>query len=76
MPSANRRPASPCLNEQVQKAQAEVARNVDAERDEVKRTLFKLTTALEQGEAETAALRNQPKRPRSSKYPAGLTDAN
>lgn len=49
----------PVLNEQVQKAQAEVARNVEAERDEVKRTLSKLITALEQGEVETAALRNQ-----------------
>ncbi len=49
----------PVLNEQVQKAQAEVARNVDAERDEVKRTLSTLIAALQQGDAETAALRNE-----------------
>lgn len=49
----------PVLSEQVQKAQAEVARNIDAERDEVKKTLATLAAALQQGEAETAALRQR-----------------
>ena len=47
----------PALREQVQKAQTEVARNIDTERDEVKRTLTTIVAALQQGEAETAALR-------------------
>lgn len=49
----------PALSQQVQKAQAEVARSVDAERDEVKRTLSTLVVALQQGEAETTALRQR-----------------
>jgi len=49
----------PVLNEQVQKAQAEVSRNIDAERDEVKRTISTLIATLEKGEAETAALRQR-----------------
>jgi len=47
----------PVLSEQVQKAQAEVARNINTERDEVKKTLATLAAALQQGEAETTALR-------------------
>jgi predicted GTPase len=47
----------PVLNEQVQKAQTEVTRNIEAERDEIKRTLATLAAALQQGEAETTALR-------------------
>lgn len=49
----------PVLSEQVQKAQSEVARNVDTERDEVKKTLSTLVSALQQSEAETAALRQR-----------------
>lgn len=49
----------PVLSEQVQKAQTEVARNIDAERNEVKKTLSTLAAALQQGEAETAALRQR-----------------
>lgn len=49
----------PVLSEQVQKAQAEVTRNIDAERNEVKKTLATLTAALQQGEAETDALRQR-----------------
>lgn len=49
----------PALHEQVQKAQAEVARSIEAERDEINRALSTLATALEQGEAETAALRQR-----------------
>lgn len=49
----------PALSQQVQKAQAEVARSVDAERDEVKRTLSTLVVALQKGEAETTALRQR-----------------
>lgn len=49
----------PVLTEQVQKAQAEVTRNIESERMEVKKTLGILTTALQQGEAETAALRQR-----------------
>lgn len=49
----------PVLSEQVEKAQSEVARNIDAERNEVKKTLATLATALQQGEAETAALRQR-----------------
>lgn len=49
----------PVLHEQVQKAQAEVARKIDAERNEVKKTLSTLAAALEQSEAETAALRQR-----------------
>jgi len=49
----------PVLTEQVQKAQAEVARHINAERDEVKKTLATLSAALQQGEAETAALRQR-----------------
>ena len=49
----------PALSEQVQKAQTEVARNIDAERNELKQTLATLAAALEQGEAEAAALRQR-----------------
>lgn len=49
----------PVLSQQVQKAQSEVARNVDVERDEVKRTLSTLVAALQQGETEVAALRQR-----------------
>lgn len=49
----------PVLREQVQKAQAEVTRHIEAERDEVKKTLATLAAALQQGEAETAALRQR-----------------
>lgn len=49
----------PVLTEQVQKAHDEVSRNVHAKRDELKRTLDTLITALKQSEAETAALRQR-----------------
>ena len=49
----------PVLIEQVHKAQTEVARNIEAERNEVNKTLATLATALQQGEAETAALRQR-----------------
>ncbi len=49
----------PVLSEQVQKAQTEVARSIDAERNEVKATLATLAAALQQGEAEVAALRQR-----------------
>ncbi len=49
----------PALNEHVQTAQAEVARSIDAERNEVKKTLATLAAALQQGQAETAALRQR-----------------
>ena len=49
----------PVLSEQVQKAQAAVARNIDTERNEVKATLATLVTALQQGETEVAALRHR-----------------
>lgn len=49
----------PVLSQQVQKAQTDVARNVEAERDEVKRTIFSLIATLEKGESETAALRQR-----------------
>lgn len=49
----------PVLSEQVQKAKAEVSRNIDTERAEVKKTLATLTAALQQGEAEAAALRQR-----------------
>lgn len=49
----------PALTEQVKKAHAEVSRNVHAKRDELKRTLDTLITALKQSEAETAALRQR-----------------
>lgn len=47
----------PVLDEQVQKAQAEVIHNIDAERNEVKNTLATLVAALQQGEVEASALR-------------------
>ncbi|MCW2313546.1 dynamin family protein [Rhodoferax antarcticus] len=47
----------PVLSEQVQKARVAVARNIDIERNEVKATLATLAKALQQGEAEVAALR-------------------
>lgn len=49
----------PVLSKQVQTAQAEVARNIDAERAEVRKTLSTLAAALQQGEAEAAALRQR-----------------
>lgn len=49
----------PVLSEQVQKAQTEVARSINTERDELKKTLATLATALQQGEAEAAALRQR-----------------
>lgn len=49
----------PVLSEQVQKAQTEVARNIDGERNEIKRTIASLVSTLEKGEAETAALRQR-----------------
>lgn len=49
----------PVLSEQVQKAQAEVARNIESERNDVNKTLATLATALQQGEAETTALRER-----------------
>lgn len=49
----------PALEEQVQKAKEEVARNVESERKEIINTLTTLSAALEQGEAETAALRQR-----------------
>jgi len=49
----------PVLSEQVQNAQAEVARNIDAERSEVKKTLATLVATLQKGEAETTALRQR-----------------
>ncbi len=45
------------LTEQIQKAQVEVSQKIEAERDEVKNALATMITALQQGEAETAALR-------------------
>lgn len=47
----------PVMREQVQRAQAEAARNIEAERDEVTKILATLAGALQRGEAETAALR-------------------
>lgn len=47
----------PVLTEQVQKAQTEVARSIHAERDELKKTVATLAAALQQGEAQAAALR-------------------
>lgn len=49
----------PVLSQQVQNAQAEVARNIDTERSEVKKTLATLVAALQQGEAEVATLRQR-----------------
>ncbi|MCL4759486.1 MAG: dynamin family protein [Rhodocyclaceae bacterium] len=49
----------PVLSEQVQKAQAEVARNISTERDNVNKTLATLAAALQHGETETAALRQR-----------------
>lgn len=49
----------PVLIEQVHKAQTEVARNIEAERNEVNNTLATLAAALQQGEAETATLRQR-----------------
>jgi hypothetical protein len=49
----------PVLSKQVQKAQAEVTRNIEAERKEVEKTLTTLAAALQQGEAETTALRQR-----------------
>ncbi len=49
----------PVLSEQVQKAQTEVARSIDTERNEVKATLATLAAALQQGEAEVTALRQR-----------------
>jgi len=49
----------PVLSEQVQKAQAEVAHNIDVERNEVKKTLATLAAALQQGEAETTILQQR-----------------
>lgn len=47
----------PVMTEQVKRIQAEVARNINAERSEVEKTLATLITALQQGEAEATALR-------------------
>ena len=47
----------PVLTAQVQKAQAEVARSIHAERDELKKTVATLAATLQQGEAQAAALR-------------------
>jgi predicted GTPase len=49
----------PALVEQVRKAQTEVARNIEAEKNELGKTLATLAAALQQGEAETAALRQR-----------------
>ena len=49
----------PVLSEQVQKAKTEVARSINTERDELKKTLATLATALQQGEAEATALRQR-----------------
>jgi predicted GTPase len=49
----------PVLSEQVKNAQTEVARQIDAERDEIKGTISTLVATLEKGEAETAALRRR-----------------
>lgn len=49
----------PVLSEQVQKAQTEVARNINTERDELKKTISTLVSALQQGEAEVTALRQR-----------------
>lgn len=49
----------PVLIEHVRKAQTEVARNINAERNEVNKTIASLAAALQQGEAETAALRHR-----------------
>lgn len=49
----------PVLSEQVQKVQAEVARNISTERDNVNKTLATLAAALQHGETETAALRQR-----------------
>ncbi len=47
----------PVLSEQVQKAQVEVARSIENERSELKKTLATLVATLQQGEEELAALR-------------------
>jgi len=49
----------PILTEQVQKAKTEVARRIHAERAELENTLATLMAALQQGEAEMAALRQR-----------------
>lgn len=49
----------PVLIEQVQKAKAEVARSIEVERSEIEKTLATLISALQQGEAEVAALRQR-----------------
>ena len=49
----------PVLIEQVHKAKAEVTRNIDAEKNEVKNTLATLAAALQQGEAEASDLRQR-----------------
>ena len=49
----------PALDEQVRKAQAAVTHTLDTERDEVKATLSSLVAALQQGQAQVAALRQR-----------------
>lgn len=49
----------PVLTEQIHKAKAEVARNIAAERSELEKTLATLIQALQQGEAQAAALRER-----------------
>ncbi|BCU08304.1 dynamin family protein [Allochromatium tepidum] len=49
----------PVLEEQVQRAQSEIKRQVESEQAEVRKNLETLINALQQGEAETAALRER-----------------
>lgn len=49
----------PAFNEQVQKVQEEVTRSINSEREELKKTIAALVSALQQGEAETNALRQR-----------------
>jgi len=51
----------PALVEQMHKAKAEVASRIEAKRNEVNKTLATLVAALQQGEAEAAALRQRAK---------------
>lgn len=52
----------PALQEQVRHAQTEVARSIEAERQELKNTLSTLSSALQQGEQQAAELRQRAQR--------------
>ena len=49
----------PVLEEQIQRAQSEIKRQVESEEAEIRKNLETLINALQQGEAETAALRER-----------------